>query len=234
MRILTVNDDGIDAVGLRILTETLAEKHDVVTVAPESERSAFSHSISIHNDIHVRRTDKYSEAYSISGTPADCVKLGVLHLFRDAPPQLVVSGINNGSNLGSDVMYSGTVSAALGQRYRNSEEYYVRAARLVADRLDEFVSLKLPVSTVLNVNYPCSAPFVGIRSAKIGLNVYDDVYVDAGGEYVRIIGHPIPHEMNDPDCDVELIKQGYATVSPISTDRNDYASLEVLRRSGIC
>ncbi len=247
MRILTVNDDGIDAVGLRILTETLAEKHDVVTVAPESERSAFSHSISIHNDIHVRRTDKYSEAYSISGTPADCVKLGVLHLFRDAPPQLVVSGINNGSNLGSDVMYSGTVSAALEAAYLGirgisvslserdcSEEYYVRAARLVADRLDEFVSLKLPVSTVLNVNYPCSAPFVGIRSAKIGLNVYDDVYVDAGGEYVRIIGHPIPHEMNDPDCDVELIKQGYATVSPISTDRNDYASLEVLRRSGIC
>lgn len=242
MRILTVNDDGIDAVGLRVLTETLAARHDVVTVAPESERSAFSHSISIHSDIRVTALDGSNRAYSISGTPADCVKLGVLHLFRDNPPELVVSGINNGSNLGSDVMYSGTVSAALEAAYlgirgiavslsdwNRPEEYYVRAARLVADRLDTLLALGLPVSTILNINYPCAAPFKGLAAARIGLNVYDDVYVE-GGEYVRIQGHPVPHDGNEPDCDVELIKAGYATVSPISIDRNDYKSLARMKR----
>lgn len=247
MRILTVNDDGIDAVGLRVLTETLAARHDVVTVAPESERSAFSHSISIHSDIRVTARDGSNRAYSISGTPADCVKLGVLHLFRDNPPELVVSGINNGSNLGSDVMYSGTVSAALEAAYlgirgiavslsdwNRPEEYYVRAARLVADRLDTLLALGLPVSTILNINYPCAAPFKGLAAARIGLNVYDDTYLDggvgAGGRYVRIQGHPVPHPHNDPDCDVELIKKGFATVSPVSVDRNDYESLARMKR----
>ena len=240
MRILTVNDDGIDAIGIRVLAETLSEKHEVVMIAPDSERSAFSHSISIHKDIRVAELARPYKAYSISGTPADCVKLGVLHLL-EYRPDLVVSGINNGPNLGSDIMYSGTVSAALEAAYlgirgiavslsdwNREEPLYRAAARLVADNLDAFLALNLPVSTVLNVNYPCGAPFIGLKPARIGLHVYDDVFVDSH-EGVRIKGYPLPYAYNEPDCDVELIKQGYATVSPIALDRNDYKSLEKMR-----
>lgn len=243
MRILIVNDDGIDAIGIRVLAETLSARHKVTMIAPESERSAFSHSISIHSDIRVTALSRSYKAYSISGTPADCVKLGILHLMKDAPPDLVVSGINNGSNLGSDVMYSGTVSAALEAAYlgvrgiavslsdwNREEALYRAAARLVADRLETFLQWDLPITTILNINYPCNTKFCGLKAASVGLNIYDDVFVDTP-DGVHIQGHPIAHSNNEPDCDVELIKRGYATVSPIALDRNDYKSLALIRNA---
>ena len=113
MKILLVNDDGIDAVGLKTLAETLSGEHELYIVAPEAERSAFSHSVTIFRDIrYIKTAHETIESYSISGTPADCVKFTIIHLFKDAKPDLVLSGINSGPNLGSDIMYSGTVAAA--------------------------------------------------------------------------------------------------------------------------
>ena len=239
MRILLVNDDGIEAEGIRALYNALRERHACTVIAPDGERSAFSHSLSIHRDLSYRKADI---GYAVSGTPADCVKLGVLHITQERP-DAVISGINNGSNLGSDIMYSGTVSAAfeaayLGVRgiavslshHNAATEYYVRAAQLVAENLHVFADPSLPAETVLNVNYPVRAAYRGIRFTKAGVNLYNDAFVAGETEgSVRLKGVPVEHDRNDEDCDVELIKQGYATVTPLKLDRNDYACLEKLK-----
>lgn len=245
MRILLVNDDGFDAPGIRALAKAFTAAHEVIMIAPESERSAFSHSISIHNDIAYSLRKESFEAYSISGTPADCVKLGVLHILKDRRPDLVLSGINNGSNLGSDIMYSGTVSAALEGAYLQipsiavslsdwncGAEVYDRAARYVYDHFEKLISFGLDVETVLNINYPAHTKPIGTRITKIGYNIYDDAFVETEAG-VRIKGRPIEHGRNAADCDVELCKAGYVTISPVALDRNDYKALEKMKASGI-
>ncbi len=240
MRILLTNDDGIDAIGIRTLYDAFSALHDCVVIAPDGERSASGHSLTIHRDLFYRKTDC---GYAISGTPADCVKLGILHLL-DTPPDVVVSGINNGPNLGSDIMYSGTVSAALEaaylrvrgiaislSRHNADAEYYRQAARLLAEHLEHFMQLPVPVETVLNINYPVRAPYVGVRFAKAGVNLYNDTFVASEqGEGVRLKGVPIGNDGNDEDCDVTLIKRGFATVTPVTLDCNDYRVLEILKK----
>lgn len=243
MRILITNDDGHDAEGIRALYDALRIRHDCTVVAPDGERSATGHAITIHRDVFFRKTEC---GYAVSGSPADCVKLGVLHLLP-APPDLVVSGVNNGSNLGSDIMYSGTVSAAfeaayLGVRgiavslsnHNAPSEFYARAAALVATHLDAFTQLPIGTNTVLNINYPVRAPFVGIRFTKAGINLYNDRFIVGETEgSVRLKGVPVEHDRNDEDCDVELIKKGYATVTPLKMDRNDYDALARLTEKKI-
>jgi 5'-nucleotidase len=115
MNILITNDDGIYADGILELAKTLKELGNVYIVAPDSQKSATGHAITVHNPIMVKNIfiDEEIKCYAISGTPADCVKLGIDGLFKDIDFDLVVSGINNGANLGTDVIYSGTVSAAM-------------------------------------------------------------------------------------------------------------------------
>ena len=243
MRILIANDDGIEAEGIVALYDALRSIHKCVVVAPDGERSAFSHSISIHSDLFYRKTEI---GYAVSGTPADCVKLGILHLL-DTPPDVVISGINNGSNLGSDIMYSGTVSAAMEAAYlgvrgiaislsnHNADsDYYARAAKLLCEMLDTLLSLPLSADTVLNVNYPVRAPFAGVRFTKAGINLYNDTFVAGerdGG--VRLKGVPVEHDGNPDDCDVELIKKGFVTVTPLRLDRNDYDGLARLQHTDV-
>ena len=239
MRILLTNDDGIDAEGIRALYNELSKEFDCIVVAPDGERSASSHSLSIHNDLFYRKTDA---GFAVSGTPADCVKIGILHLL-DSPPDVVISGINNGSNLGSDIMYSGTVSAAFEAAYLNvrgiavslskhnaPHEYYEKAAKLLHNNLKMFLDLPLGNETVLNVNYPVRAPFVGIAFTKAGINLYNDTFVAGeNNDGWRLKGVAVEHDLNESDCDVELIKKGYATVSPLKLDRNDYDCLARLK-----
>ena len=239
MRILLTNDDGIEADGIRALYKELSPDYDCVVVAPDGERSASSHSLSIHHDLYYRKTET---GFAVSGTPADCVKFGVLHLL-DSPPDLVISGINNGSNLGSDIMYSGTVSAAFEAAYLNvrgiaislskhnaPNEYYVKAAKLLHEHLETLLNLPVGNETVLNINYPVRAPFSGIAFTKAGINLYNDVFVSGEREGGwRLKGVAVEHDLNEHDCDVELIKKGYATISPLKLDRNDYGCLERLK-----
>ncbi len=239
MRILLTNDDGIEAEGIHALYTALCHRHECTVVAPDSERSACSHSLSIHGDLAYIKT---AIGYAVSGTPADCVKLGLLYLLKDKP-DLVISGINNGSNLGSDITYSGTVSAALEGAYlgvrgiavslakHNADGiYYKKAATLIAENLEKFAALKITTDTVLNVNYPVKVPYVGLRFTKAGINLYNDEFIPGEGEgKVRLHGVAVEHDRNPRDCDVELIKQGYATVTPIKLDRNDYTTLAYLK-----
>ena len=252
MRILIVNDDGIDAVGIRVLAEAFAKEHEVCVVAPETERSGFSHSVTIFKQMRYAKAEGGGyEAYSISGTPADCVKLAVLYLYPNARPDLVLSGINSGPNLGSDIMYSGTVAAAseaaflsipavavsLGGFLKEREhfkerEYYTAAAEFVRRNLNALYAAarERKGEMLLSVNYPVGLPYRGATLTPYGLNWYDDYYDEtgeAGTEQLK--GMPVHRATDEADCDVKSIKAGYASVTPLKLDRNHYEALKELR-----
>lgn len=245
MRVLIVNDDGIDSVGIRVLADTFRRDNDIVMVAPKSQRSGFSHSITIDADIEYEKIAREYPTYAISGTPADCTKIGVLYFNDGAPFDLVLSGINNGSNLGTDILYSGTVAAATEgathgipsiavslEKWNCAEEKYVEAAEFLKKNIDKFIEMCSVFGGVVNINYPVTLPFQGVRATPMGINLYNDRYADVKhGASVRIVGQPTPHTLNSDDCDVELIKQGFVTVTPLTCDRNDFVALEKLKRS---
>ena len=243
MRILLTNDDGIGSRGLAALVRVLGERHEIYVIAPTTQRSATGHGISVHAPITYSRlfSDDCKLRISADGTPADCVKMAVLHFMKDCPPDLVVSGVNEGPNVGSDVIYSGTVSAALEGAYlglpsiavsnvaRDNAEGYELAARLVSDKLDDLLSLGLPAYTALNINYP-SARAKGIKIVRAAINHYSDRYSEVDERSLGISGEPISEGM-DEDTDVAQIAKGSATVTPITLDRNDHAFLSVMKRN---
>lgn len=243
MRILLTNDDGIDSPGLGALADVLQEKHEVYVIAPRSQMSATGHGISVHAPITYTRlsAEKYMLRIAADGTPADCVKLAVLYFLKDRLPDLVISGINEGSNVGSDVIYSGTVSAALEGAYlglpsiavsnidRNFTAGYGLAARLVCDNLDKLLSVGLPRYSALNINYPAEK-HKGVKLVRTGINYYSDRFEEVGADALRIGGVPTADGMDD-ETDVVQVSRGYATVSPVTLDRNDYRTLEMLKRN---
>lgn len=246
MRILFVNDDGIDAVGINVLAEEFRRDNDVFIVAPDSERSGFSHSLSISRGLTVSRVDKGEgiTAFAISGSPADCVKIAALELMKDRMPDLIISGINNGPNLGSDIMYSGTVAAASEGAYMgvpsiavslnhwNAEEkFYRKAAKFMRDNLSALYGLFPLGIAALNVNYPVTAPYKGVRFTKMGVVVYSDIFHRGENDSYTLKGVPVSHDKNDCDCDVELSKLGYCTVTPLTLDRTDYSALKTIEKA---
>ena len=249
MNILVCNDDGINAQGLEILAAVLSKKHDVTVAAPDDERSGSSHSLTFHSYLRYEKV-KFPgglPAYKIYGTPADCVKFGLGNIMK-LKPDIVVSGINRGPNLGTDIMYSGTVAAAfeaayLGYRavavsinkFKDDTGLYTSAAEFVADRLDVFADFVLPYNTVININYP-DFPREEVKGAVItpaGYQDYSDVYVPdretEGRWWLR--GDPLPerHGRNGDDCDIERIKKGFITVTPVTFDTTDYKAIEQMR-----
>lgn len=193
MKILIVNDDGINARGIYDLAKEISRKHEVTVVAPREQKSASSHSISIHNPIKIRKEnlDKDFEAYSLVGTPADCTQAGLSLLCENV--DLVISGINRGLNCGTDILYSGTVSAAIeGSIYnvpaiafsmevdweRYDEDYTV-AAKIASKIIDKAEEKYLRNNLVLNVNIPKvkEEEIKGIKVCKLGKSTYKSEYV---------------------------------------------------------
>ena len=170
MNILITNDDGIQADGIIALAKAIKEIANVYVVAPDTQRSATGHAITIHNPIMIKEEfiDDNIKAYSISGTPADCVKLGIESIFKDVNIDLVLSGINNGANLGTDVIYSGTVSAAIEGLIQNkpaiaisydsfkvSNEEYITASKHVVNLVNNIKNnMHIFDDCILNVNIP--------------------------------------------------------------------------------
>lgn len=248
MRVFVTNDDGIEAEGIECLARALSKANDVVVVAPDVERSAMSHALTVRTPIKYSSTDNIAgvESYKTNGTPADCVKFGLFHICKQMP-DILVSGINAGPNLGTDVMYSGTVSAAFEGRYlgvksiavsiakhRPSEEVTEFAARFIADNLAVFAAMDIPENTILNINFPHTLEVAGIKVTAMGIQEYDDVYVADANEVdlFWLKGKPVEHHKNVEDCDVEWSKKGYITISPVSYDMTDYKFLEKLRANG--
>ena len=188
MKILISNDDGIFAPGIKALVQAFDKAgHEVYVCAPDSQRSAASHSLSIARPLTVRETDFPGtvKAYAIGGTPADCVKLGLTVLCPEA--QAVVSGVNKGYNAGTDILYSGTVAAAmegaicgrpaLAISQMEKREDYTRAAELAVVMFEKLMQHPLAPLSVLNVNYPLTDEIKGIVTATMGQLHYSESYV---------------------------------------------------------
>jgi len=236
--VLVTNDDGINAPGLAALAEALAPLGDVYVVAPEREQSTVGHALTLHRPL---RVDRLAERrFAVNGTPSDCVNLAVLGLLP-AEPKLVVSGINHGSNLGDDVTYSGTVSAAMegtllgipsiavslvGPEQGGFEEAG-KVARLIAMRT---LVEGLPAKTLLNVNVPGGRP-KGIRFTRLGHRVYKEKMVeekDPRGKTYYWIGAGPPLWDDREATDIIAVQDGYAAVTPLHLDLTHYAALRRL------
>ncbi len=242
MRILITNDDGIEAVGIRSIADKLSEKHQVYVIAPKTQKSAAGHGISVHSPITYTRLSSENCKLRIAadGTPADCVKLAALYFMKDRLPDLVISGINEGSNIGSDVIYSGTVSAALEGAYMglrsiavsNADRYfkegYELAACFISDNLEKIVAFDMPAYTVLNINYP-PVRHRGVAIVPVGMNMYSDSFSEVEEGVLQISGFP-KTDGADENTDIIQIRKGMVTVSPVRLDRNDYDCLEKLKK----
>ncbi len=246
MNILVCNDDGIDGEGLITLALMLLKKgHKITIVAPDGNRSGYAHSLTFYREFKVERRDMRAvlnadvEAYAIGGSPADCVKFAVHALNKQF--DLVCSGINAGSNLGSEILYSGTVACGLeaGELGLKSIAFscsahenlnFLNCEKNCADVFEKILPFASENYT-LNVNLPNLPPekITGIKAAKIGIQLYSDGYVQTRPDYFMLIGVPLKHDKNDEDCDVEWNRKGYITVTPVHRDKTDDDALRALR-----
>ena len=215
MNILITNDDGIRADGIIELAKELAKTHNIYVVAPDTQRSATGHAITIHNPIMVNKEyiDDNISAYSISGTPADCVKVGVEALFKEVNIDMVLSGINNGPNLGTDVIYSGTVSAAI--------EGFVQNKPSIAFSLNEFNVSKEVYSQVSK-----HASKI-VNDIKDKLNILNDCILN--GKRYFWIGGKVKELEQENDSDIIVIEEGYITITPVNIDMTNNKKIEILK-----
>jgi len=241
-RILVTNDDGIFSEGIERLAAALSGIGRVVTVAPDQERSAAGHSLTLHHPLRAKLVGP--DRWSVDGTPTDCVNWGVLHLCKDDRPKLLVSGINLGLNLGDDVTYSGTVSAAFeGTLIRIpsiaiSQEIetgfsFDAAADFAAKLARRLLESPLPSGTLVNVNVPAGPPN-GVRVTKLGKRRYGEAVIeklDPRGRPYYWIGSTIPTGDLAEGTDITAIAEKWISISPLHLDLTDYQALEALREA---
>jgi 5'-nucleotidase len=237
-RILITNDDGVFSSGVKLLAEELARLGEVTVVAPDREQSASSHALTLHRPLRMQRLEE--NWYAVDGTPTDCVNLGVLSLLKERLPDVVVSGINFGLNLGDDVTYSGTVSAtfegsllgipsvAFSQEVAEGFSFE-RGARFARRLVETILSLPHKPVMLLNVNFP-AGPFRGVRLTRLGRREYKQSIVEKldprGRKYFWIAGTP-EWELAD-GTDQSAIAEGCVSVTPLHLDLTDYRSLAAL------
>ncbi len=242
MKILISNDDGVNSKGLKALAEEFAKTNEVLIVAPDGNRTASSHSISIGKNLKLNCVEDFSncKAYSLSGMPADCIKFAKLH-FNDFKPDVVVSGINDAQNLGSDILYSGTVSIACEAAFFGDISFAFSAFSLPDDKLKlyanyavKIIDLLLPLSIggdIWNVNFPDQSlgEIKGIKITSLGKQIYTDRYELVGDSEYVLVGELIDHKENDFDCDIEWIKKGYITITPILLDKTNVKKIKNIK-----
>lgn len=242
MEILLSNDDGYLAPGLRCLTDVLADVGRVTVVAPDRERSGASNSLTLETPLRVHRQGE--ARYSVNGTPTDCVHLAITGLL-DRVPDLVVSGINHGANLGDDVHYSGTVAAAMEGRslglpaiavslVLGEHHNFEAAARVVAGLLARMADDPLPGDTILNVNVPDVPPGteLEIEVCRLGQRHRAEGMVaseDPKGRRVYWVGQPGAGADAGPGTDFHTVAQGRVAVTPLSVDLTRHDQLAPLK-----
>ena len=244
MRLLISNDDGVYAQGIRALANTMAEAgHDVSVVCPDRERSATGHGLTLHQPIRAEIVESVFhpavKAWACDGTPSDCVKLALWALL-DSPPELVLSGINQGANLGTEILYSGTVSAAMEGLIEGipsvafsltsySSKNFEPAANFAKILVEQLRLKSIPDSILLNVNIPAveSSQIKGVKFTRQGVRRYVDVFdkrVDPRGKtYYWLTGEVLedvepPVSFNLPEnipIDVRVIRDDYISITPL-------------------
>lgn len=238
-RILVTNDDGVFSEGIERLAAALAQVGDVHTVAPDQERSAAGHSLTLQHPLRAKRVGE--NRWSVDGTPTDCVNWGVLHLLKDARPVLLFSGINLGLNLGDDVTYSGTVSAAFegtligissvaisqeietGFTFDAAADFAVRLA-------GQLLEAPLPPGTLVNVNVP-AGEVRGVRVVRQGRRRYGEAVIekrDPRGRPYYWIGATPPQGELEQGTDLAAVAEKFISMTPLHLDLTDYRSIELL------
>ena len=242
MRILVSNDDGVLASGIRILANTLTEIGEVSVVAPDRNRSGASNSLTLNRPLTLRTLD--NGYISVEGSPTDCVHLALTGIIQPQP-DIVVSGINDGANLGDDLLYSGTVAAAIEGRFLGlssiavslaadvNHMYYETAAAVAKNLVLQLRQDSLPAQTILNVNVP-NLPLnqlKGIEVTRLGTRHLAEPTVkqtDPRGRVIYWIGPPGPEEDAGPGTDFYAVNRGYVSVTPLQLDFTNYKVFEQL------
>ena len=249
MNILLVNDDGIHAEGIVRLEESLSDFSDIYVVAPETERSACSHSITLRRPVSAKQLAE--RKFAVDGMPADCVNLALLKLFADVDFDLVLSGVNNGHNTGEDISYSGTVAGAieatsLGRRAmalsvgHSERPNFGPACEFTRDFVRAFSMSDLPPICFLNINFPVGAgpfPVVVTRQGRLHfensvVEVEDPTSSDGSPGDVRRfrIGRTTEHDRAAEGTDVHAVSNGFISITPMRVDLTDLRALDVTRR----
>jgi len=250
MKFLVSNDDGIYAQGLFQLASSLTKIGEVTVVAPDNERSATGHAITMHFPLRVRKISLPGleiDAYAVDGTPADCVKLGIDELLKEQP-DFVFTGINRGSNLGTDVLYSGTVEAAIegcimGVRSAafslllGNDMDYAYAGKVAVEVAKIILENDLPCNTLINVNIP-NVPEKQIRGMKVtrlGRRRYSKNYEKRqdprGRTYYWLAGQLIEEECGT-DYDINAVNNNYVSITPLHFDLTNYQMIDMLKSRG--
>jgi 5'-nucleotidase len=240
MHLLISNDDGITARGIQVLSERMKALGKVTIVAPDQNRSGASNSLTLESPVRIRETGE--RTFSVSGTPTDCVHIALTGLLRK-DPDMVVSGINAGANLGDDVIYSGTVAAAMEGRFlglpaiavslvfEDRPRHYSTAAETVALLIKRLRKDPLPADTILNVNVP-DLPWKDIRGfevTRLGRRHRAEPVVkmtDPRGRPMYWIGPAGPGQDAGPGTDFDAIRRGFVSITPIHVDLTRYQALE--------
>jgi 5'-nucleotidase len=256
MKLLLSNDDGIFAPGIRALANQLAEAgHGVTVVCPDRERSATGHGLTLFDPIRAEMVESLFhpavQAWACSGTPSDCIKLA-LGALLDQPPDFVLSGINQGSNLGTDVLYSGTVSAAMEGVIEGipslafslasfTVQEFTPAAQFAEDLLAQLANSPLPEAMLLNINVPAlpAAELAGVAVTRQGIRRYHDLFqkrIDPRGKTYYWLAGEVLEDVEDLNngpyqnflTDVEAIRKNLVTITPLKYNLTHAAGLEVL------
>lgn len=248
MRILITNDDGIYSAGLSAAAKEFCREHDVTVVAPEGQRSACGHAITMNVPLTVEKKEiaglNAVKAYATTGTPADCVKLAISQLMPEKP-DIVLSGINNGPNVGTDVLYSGTVSAALEGAIlgypsfalsidAHAPEHYATASEFFSRFISQYDFKKQPKDVIVNINLP-DVPHKdvkGVAAVPQGLAQYTDEFSvrshPRGYTYYWLSGKLVVPDDDAADTDIKLLRKGYAVITPLKYNLTDWEYIKTL------
>lgn len=241
MRILLSNDDGVYATGINVLAQTLAKISEIDIVAPDRNRSGASNSLTLNAPLRIRRLD--SNRVSVEGTPTDCVHLAITGLLENQP-DMVVSGINEGANLGDDTLYSGTVAAAIEGRFLGlpaiaislvgpKYEFYETAAIVASKLVDRLIHFKLPAYTILNVNVP-DVPYSEINGwevTRLGRRHRAEPVIaqtDPRGHPIYWVGPSGSEADAGAGTDFFAIREGKVSITPLQVDLTQYDAFNQL------
>lgn len=249
MRILLTNDDGIQAKGIHSLIRELSSIAELYLIAPDRERSGTGHSITVFEPIKAVPTSLpgVKKAWIVGGTPVDCVKLALARLIEEEV-DLVVSGINHGPNLGTDVLYSGTVSAAaeavimgcpsiaVSLDAEGGELDFDTAARFTRKMVQLVMREGIEPTTLININVPALTEdrIQGVRITRLGVRNYDNLFEerrDPRGNTYYWMGGGVVEEDQEPESDVAAVQEAYISITPIHLDLTDYRLIQTYRNS---
>jgi len=236
--ILLTNDDGFYSEGIQVLKNKLKREADVTIVAPDSEKSATSLALTLHHPLRVKKIDP--NTYAVTGTPADCITIAVQNILP-FKPDLIISGMNPGPNLGQqDTSYSGTVAGAVQGTFlgipslavsilpdKNGNFSFEFSAEFIMSLSKQLISAPLPEGITLNINIP-SPPVKGVKISKLGQKRYHPEIIckkDPRGRDYYWIGTGTPKAVGDANSDVHVIQQGYITLTPLHKDTTDHKTI---------